>query len=462
MKTANLPYVLLLITVTLAIGLVSVSAPLQEVPQAEEKKITKVYVFEIMEQIAPPVWRSTKKAMKEAGEKQVDIILIHLNTYGGMLDAADSIRTIILQSKIPVYVFIDNNAASAGALISIACDSIYMRSGALIGAATVVDQAGSPLPDKYQSYMRAMMRATAEATGRDPDIAQAMVDPRIYIKNISDTGQVLSFTASEAIKHGYCQGKAEDINEVLKISGVSEYEISEQKLTPLDKVIGFLISPIISGLLIMIIIGGIYFELQTPGVGFPSAAAVIAALLYFAPLYLEGIAANWEILLFVVGLILLAIEIFAIPGFGITGILGIAFMGAGLILGLVDNMGFSFGAQYAGKILQAFFIVSIGSFMGLALSFYLGRKVFTTHILGELALETTQDASKGYTAANAVYSSMIGHTGVAYTLLRPSGKVMIDNELYDATAESGFIEKGEFVQVVRHEATQLFVRKMLE
>ncbi len=462
MKTANLPYVLLLITVTLAIGLVSVSAPLQEVPQAEEKKITKVYVFEIMEQIAPPVWRSTKKAMKEAGEKQVDIILIHLNTYGGMLDAADSIRTIILQSKIPVYVFIDNNAASAGALISIACDSIYMRSGALIGAATVVDQAGSPLPDKYQSYMRAMMRATAEATGRDPDIAQAMVDPRIYIKNISDTGQVLSFTASEAIKHGYCQGKAEDIIEVLKISGVSEYEISEQKLTPLDKVIGFLISPIISGLLIMIIIGGIYFELQTPGVGFPSAAAVIAALLYFAPLYLEGIAANWEILLFVVGLILLAIEIFAIPGFGITGILGIAFMGAGLILGLVDNMGFSFGAQYAGKILQAFFIVSIGSFMGLALSFYFGRKVFTTHILGELALETTQDASKGYTAANAVYSSMIGHTGVAYTLLRPSGKVMIDNELYDATAESGFIEKGEFVQVVRHEATQLFVRKMLE
>ncbi|MBA7572784.1 hypothetical protein ES708_14570 [subsurface metagenome] len=167
-----------------------------------------VYQFDIKEMIAEPVWRTTKQSFAEADELEADYILIHMNTYGGTLDAADSIRTRILNSQIPVFVFIDNNAASAGALISIACDSIYMRKGASIGAATVVDAQGEVVPDKYQSFMRSTMRATAEAHGkdtiikgtdtllvwhRDPQIAEAMVDPKIYIKDIIDTGQVLTF-----------------------------------------------------------------------------------------------------------------------------------------------------------------------------------------------------------------------------------------------------------------------------
>ncbi|RLD57241.1 MAG: nodulation protein NfeD, partial [Bacteroidetes bacterium] len=148
------------------------------------EKTTLVYKFDIKEQIAPPVVRTTQKAFKEAEERGAEIILIHMNTYGGLVDAADSIRTKILNCDIPVYIYIDNNAASAGALIAIACDSIYMAPVASIGAATVVDQSGKPVPDKYQSYMRSWMRATAEATGRDPDIAQAMVDPDIYIEDI--------------------------------------------------------------------------------------------------------------------------------------------------------------------------------------------------------------------------------------------------------------------------------------
>ena len=134
--------------------------------QGDSSGVVKVYTFDIKEMIAPPVWRTTKLAMENAAKMNAGLILIHMNTYGGTLDDADSIRTKILNSKIPVYVFIDKNAASAGALISIACDSIYMAPGASIGAATVVNQNGEPLPDKYQSYMRSMMRATAEAKGR--------------------------------------------------------------------------------------------------------------------------------------------------------------------------------------------------------------------------------------------------------------------------------------------------------
>lgn len=421
--------------------------------------VIKVYKFDIKEPIAPPVWRATQKAMNEAHEMQMDLILIHMNTYGGTLEAADSIRTRLLQSKIPVFVFIDNNAASAGALISIACDSIYMRPGANIGAATVVDQSGAALPDKYQSYMRSMMRSTAEAKGRNPDIAQAMVDPRIVIENVVDTGQVLTFTASEALLNGFCEGKAESIDDLLTQVGIEEYEITELVLTSMDRIIGFLIHPIVSGILIMLIIGGLYFELQTPGVGFPIAASIVAALLYFAPLYLEGIAANWEILIFIIGIILIGVEIFAIPGFGVTGIAGVVLVMTGLILAMVDNMGFNFGAQYFHEIVQAFFIVVIASFVSLVTSFYLSRKLFTTTAFGELALSTVQNASEGFTSADKKYRSMVGRNGLSHTVLRPSGKVLIDSEIFDATAESGYIEKGESVIVIKHETAQLFVRR---
>ncbi|MFA7137881.1 MAG: nodulation protein NfeD, partial [Bacteroidales bacterium] len=272
-----------------------------------EKKET-VYVFEIREEIAKPVWRKTQMAFDEAIDTKSSLILIHLNTYGGQVDFADSIRTRILQSTIPVYVFIDNNAASAGALISIACDSIYMRPGGNIGAATVVNQSAEQLPDKYQSYMRAMMRSTAETNGRDPQIAQAMVDPDVEVEGISEKGKVLTFTTQEALDNGFCEGIANNYQEVIKnYTTLQNPEIVVQKLTLLDKLIGMLISPAISGLLIMVIIGGIYFELQSPGIGFPSIAAVTAALIYFAPLYLEGLAAHWEIAIFIVGIILVMV-----------------------------------------------------------------------------------------------------------------------------------------------------------
>lgn len=419
-----------------------------------------IYTFDIKEEIAPPVWHNVKKAFREAKKLDADIILIHMNTYGGMVETADSIRTAILQSPIPVWVFIDNNAASAGALISIACDSIYMRKGANIGAATVVNQTGEAMPDKYQSYMRSTMRSTAEATGRDPDIAQGMVDPRIRIEGISDSGQVITFTSTEAMKHGYCNAQAENIQQILKITGKEGFKVVKQQLTATDYMIGFLTKPMISGLLIMIIIGGIYFELQTPGIGFPLAAATLAAVLYFAPLYLEGLAANWEILIFIIGVILLLIEIFAIPGFGVAGISGIVLIVTGLTLSMIDNIGFDFSGVPMNGVVVAFFIVIIASFFSLIGSFYVTRKLFGGHTMfGDLALLSTQQTSEGYASSDVQYTAMMGQTGEAFTMLRPAGKVSIDGQVFDAVAQSGFIDKGESIHVVKYENAQLIVRK---
>ncbi|PCH66564.1 MAG: serine protease [Bacteroidetes bacterium] len=419
-----------------------------------------IYKFDIKEEIAPPVWRKTKMAIEKAHEINADLILIHMNTYGGLVDAADSIRTKILNSKIPVYILIENNAASAGALIAIACDSIYMKPGSTMGAATVVNQSGEQVPDKYQSYMRKKMRATAEQTGRDPDIAEAMVDPDKTVPGVSDSGKVLTLTVKEAIEHGFCEAEISSFAEILKRSGIEEYEIKQQQLTATDKMIGWLISPAISGLLIMLIIGGIYFELQTPGVGFPLGIAIFAAILYFAPLYLEGLAENWEIVIFILGLILVGIEVFAIPGFGVAGITGIFLAMMGLTLSLVKNVGFDFSPVDGTAFVTASFTVIVSMLLSITGSILLGAKLLKSHLFRHLVLEAVQDKAEGYIGTDASEFDLVGKTGTAATDLRPAGKVEIDGDLYDATAETGYIEKGTSVKVVKYETAQLFVRKI--
>jgi membrane-bound serine protease (ClpP class) len=436
-----------------------------------------VYVFSINEDIAPPMWRLTQKSFEEAYALKANYIIIKLNTYGGMVNMADSIRTKILESPIPVYAFITNNAASAGALIAIAADSIYMKKGAKIGSASVVDQTGKVMPEKYQSYMRSTMRATAESHGkdtiitdtdtivqwhRDPGIAEAMVDPSIYIENISDTGKIVAFTASEAIENGYCEAILESVQEVINYTGIENHEVYEYKPTSLEKFIGFLISPAIHGILIMLIVGGIYFELQSPGIGFPLAAAVFAAILYFAPLYLEGLAENWEMVIFVVGLILIILEIFVIPGFGVAGISGVILAFTGLVLSMVDNIIFEFefhAIEALGIVLKSFMIVAISIFLAFILSLYLSQKVLTSNTFSWIVLNSTQKKDEGYFGFDSKQKDVIGQTGIALTNLRPSGKVEIDDEMYDAKSEIGFIERGQQVKVIKYSSGQIYVVK---
>lgn len=463
------------INILIILSVLLVSAQQAGNMDENQKDTTVVYLFEIRENIAPPAWRLTKRAFEEAEEMNADLVLLHLNTYGGMLDAADSIRTKILNSDIPVWVFIDNNAASAGALISIACDSIYMRPGGSIGAATVVNQAGEVVPDKYQSFMRSTMRATAEAHGRDtvisgndtivswhrdPSIAEAMVDPSIYVEGISDTGKVLTFTTEEAIRHGFCEGSAENIEDVLEAAEVGNFEIRRHKTTGLDKIIGFLLNPMISGILIMILVGGIYFELQSPGIGFPLAAAVVAAILYFAPLYLEGLAENWEVVIFIIGLVLIAVEMFAIPGFGVAGITGIILVVAGLTLAMVDNIVFELEWNIAfAEVIKRFFIVVTSMFLSLIISLYLGKHLFTSKAFAGLALDSNLNTEDGFLGVESHQKELVGRTGIVESVLRLGGKVVIDDEIYDAVSEYGFINKGEKVKVTRYETGQIYVIK---
>ena len=295
--------------------------PIFNIIGESEKK--KVLVGKIDNNIDPRTNRYSKLLLEEASENDYDIVVIEMDTYGGAVNDADDIRTRILDFEIPIYVWINKDAASAGALISIACDSIYMSSGASIGAATVVTGDGTQAPDKYQSYMRSIMRSTAEAKGRDPKIAEAMVDEDIEVDSISMEGKVITFSTKEAIKYGFCDAELNSVVEIMERQGIEDYEITKFELGSTEDIISFFLNPVVSSILILLILGGLYFELQTPGIGFPIIASITALILYLVPYYLNGVAENWEIIMFFVGVILIMLEVFVIPGFGIFGITGL-------------------------------------------------------------------------------------------------------------------------------------------
>ncbi len=418
----------------------------------------QVFVINIRDVIDPRMSRHVDLAFDEAEDMEADYVIIDMDTYGGVVTDADEIRTRILEYEKPVWVFINKDAASAGALISIACDSIYMAPGASIGAATVVmGGSGEAAPDKYQSYMRSIMRSTAEAKGRDPKIAEAMVDENIEIDSVTEAGEVITFSTSEAIKFGFCEAQVTSIEEILEKNEIKNYEIVQFELGTAEQIIAFFINPMVSGILILVIIGGIYFELQTPGVGFPLLAAFIALILYLTPYYLNGLAANWEIIAFFSGIVLIALEIFVIPGFGLAGIGGLVLTIGSLVLIMLNNDFFDFTFVKMDQAIQAVAATLAGLFGSIIIMFLGGVRLTNTEFFKKIALQTVQSREEGYTS-NFKKVLFKGKEGVAYTVLRPSGKILIDDELYDAYTRGDYIGKGEKVIVVSDEGTSLRVK----
>jgi membrane-bound serine protease (ClpP class) len=425
-----------------------------------QKVKPQVMVMEIKDEIDPRMLRQVKLSLEHAEKIKADYVIIEMDTYGGVLTDAKEIVDLLMDFKKPIWVYINSDAASAGALISIACDSIYMSPGASIGAATVVEGAGGPAaPDKYQSYMRSIMRSTAETNHRDPRIAEGMVDENIVIDSVKEEGKVITFTTTEALKYGYCEAKVESIEEILKRNKIENYELTRYELGASEKIIAFFLNPFISGILILIILGGIYFEMQAPGIGFPLFASITALILYLVPYYLNGLAEYWEIIALFVGILLLLAEIFIIPGFGVAGIAGITLTVVSLVLIMLNNDFFNFEFVPMGDIVTATFVALGGVSGGLLLLFLGGDKLMNTKAFQRMALSDTQDSTQGF-SVNASSQTMMGKKGIAQTVLRPSGKVMIEDQILDAFTRGEFIDKGEEVEIIGTEGVTLRVRKI--
>lgn len=440
--------------------------------RAEER----VFVINLRSSIDKSSWHMLQKGLLAAQDDEAELIILRLNTYGGAVDMADSMRTAILNSRIPVWAFVDNQAASAGALISLACDSIYMREGASIGAATVVGGTGEAMPDKYQSFMRSVMRSTAQAKGgrwvlnargdsvfqyrRSPRIAESMVDPDVVVPGVIDSGKVLTLTAHEAEKLGICDGICESVRGILIRNGMEEATVEVFKPTVVDKFISFMMSPFISAILIMLMIGGIYFELQTPGVGLPLLVAILAGVAFLAPFYVEGLVQHLDIIIFLVGLVLVLLEIFVIPGFGIAGVLGIGALIVGLALAMVDNaVVFSWSPSAFSMVLGALATVLVSLTLSVVGCLALSAWLLTDPRVPALALRSNLQKESGYVGLEVPADTLLGKEGEALTVLRPGGKVRIEGRVYDAIALLGMVSKGEKVCVERIEASQIYVCK---
>ena len=411
------------------------------------------YRIRLDREIDKAAQRQMVEGLKKAADCEADYILLDLDTYGGAVDAADSIRSAILRCETPVLAYVNLQAASAGALISIACDSIYMKTGSSIGAATVVDQTGNVMPDKYKSFMRGMMRSTAQATGRDPMIAESMVD----------TANVLSLTPQEAVKVGYCEGIYENELEVVQaIAGNNEFIIKnmEEDLTWVDRLIDLLLNPLLQSIFMMMIIGGIFVEIRTPGIGLPLVTAIVGAILYFAPGYVGNLVEHWEIVLFVVGLILIGMEIFVIPGFGVCGISGIVCVVIALAFSMVDNIELYRwdGSLNLRPLIKPVGIVVFSATAAIFGSVWLVRKLYATRSFDNIALRQEMKAEEGFVGVVSGMESLIGEEVTVFTDMRPSGKVQTsDGKIYEATLKfGGFASKGDRLRVLSAEQGRLY------
>lgn len=419
--------------------------------------LTVIYRIRLDSDIDKSAQRLITLGLEKADKAGADFVMIDLDTYGGAVDAADSIRSAILRYDKPVAAYVNMQAASAGALISIACDSIYMKTGSSIGAATVVDQTGNVMPDKYQSFMRGMMRSTAQATGRDPHIAESM----------TDTANVLSMTPTEAIAVGYCEGIYETVDEVAQaMAGDKEFVVKsmEDDMTFLDRLIQLLLNPLLQSIFMMMIIGGIFVEIRTPGIGLPLVTAIIGALLYFAPGYLGHLVSYWEILLFVAGLILIGIEIFVLPGFGVAGITGIVAVVLSLAFAMVDNIElFNWdGTLNLQPIIQPLGIVIISAAAAVFGSVWLVKKLYATRSFDHIALRQEMKAEDGFTGVVSGLDSLVGETVTVFTDMRPGGKVKTaDGRILEATLKfGGFASKGETLKVLSAEQGRVYCDKL--
>ncbi len=415
----------------------------------------KIYYAEIEGDIDLGLAPYVRRVVNEAEKNSASAIIFRINTFGGRVDAATQIKDAILDSRVKTIAFIDKRAISAGALIALSCEKIVMVPGATIGATTVVDQAGEKQSEKYQSYMRSEMRATAEKNGRRTDIAQGMVDERIVVADVQDDStKLITLTSEEALKVNITDTIANSIEEVQKYFGLENANVVTLESNWAEDVVRFINHPIVSSLLIMLGLIGLYTEIKTPGWGVAGTVGVIALALFFGTSYILELASIIEILLFVIGVILLLVEIFVIPGFGIFGISGITLMVLGLFLGLLSDF-----KMIDWDIISIAIVQLASVFVGSSvIIFFLLKYLPRTEMLNKLILKEQVAAKSGY-AAQPSLVDLIGKEGIALTDLRPSGTALIESNRVDVVTEGDYIDRDSGIKVKSVEGSKIVVGK---
>jgi membrane-bound serine protease (ClpP class) len=415
----------------------------------------KVYVAVIEGEIDLGLAPYVRRVVSEAEKENADAIVFKINTFGGRVDAATQIKDAILSTNILTIAFINNRAISAGSLIALSCNKIAMVEGSSIGATTVVDQAGKKQSEKYQSYMRSEMRATAERNGRRKDIAEGMVDERVVVEGLVDSTQLITLTSEEAYNYGIADTLVNDIDKLLSAFNLKSANKIEINQNWAEAVVRFLNNPIITSILIMIGFFGLLAEIKSPGWGVPGTAGLIALTLFFGTSYILQLASVIEILMFIIGVALILLEIFVIPGFGIAGISGIILIFASLFFSLVGSDPFLDFELVSRAIIQ----LSISLVLALVLIFVLAKYLPKTSIFNKFVLSVSEKSVDGF-SSHSFAEDLIGAEGIALTTLRPAGTAKINGRRVDVMTESEYVEKGKKIKVLAVDGIRVLVKEV--
>ena len=430
-----------------------------------------------------------ERSIKEAERNNAESIIFEINTFGGRVDAATQIKDAILDSKVPTVAFINKRAISAGALISLSCEKIYMTGGATIGATTAVDMSGNKASEKVISYMREEMAATAEKRGRNKQIARGMVDEElefpnkvknkyvtsdnevdtiktilyylimehdtIYVDDIEGRkqGNLITLTTEQALKYGIADNSADTFNSVLDSLGFSTANVQTTSENWSENFVRFLTNPVVASLLTTFGFLGILFELQSPGWGIPGSIGLICLILSLGASYIAELATMNDFLIIVIGLLCILLEVLVIPGFGIPGIAGIIFILWGLYLLLLPDI--PVGEEVLSQASNGLIIGIIGGLIGLVLLF---RAMTKTKFWKDLTSPGGQNKKDGYVASLG-WEKLVGEPGLTETDLHPSGWIVVNNERVFAVSEGNFIDKNVKIIVLSVDGNRVVVRK---
>lgn len=408
----------------------------------------EVYLIPVEEEVERGLSAYLDRALDEAELNGAEAVIFEIHTPGGFVNAAGEIGKRIQNTPLKTIAYINREALSAGAYIALHADEIYFAPGATMGAAAVIDQAGNAADEKAASAWLAQMASAAESTDRDPIYAKAMANKEIDLPELgAPTGELLTLSASDALKVGYSNGTAASIQEVMEQAELEHAEIVPVEMTIAEKFARFITNPVVVPILLSIASLGLVIELYSPGFGIPGLMGISALLLFFYGHMVAGLAGHESMILFVVGVILVVAEIF-LPG-GIVGLLGFGAIIGSIILagGNVFHMTVS--------VVISLLVAIIG--MVILVKFF-GKKM---HLLNRLILKDATDTESGY-VSNVNRLDLLGKSGVSLTPLRPSGTVVVDDERIDAVTEGSYLDSNTPIKIVKVEGSRIVVRKIID
>jgi membrane-bound serine protease (ClpP class) len=498
----------LLFALFAALAALPLSSQTADVPPANTGK---TWIIPIQGDIEPSLTAFVRREGRKALAQKAEYIIFEIDTFGGRVDSALQITSFITSIKNARTIAWVNSGEtsmgvswSAGAIIALACQDIYMAAGTSMGAAAPVtiasDGTTEAVGEKTVAAVRSQVAALAERNNHPRGLALAMVDMDVELWEvlvdgqtkaltlqelellekeksegtvierrslISPRGKLLSLTAGEAVRFGLARSLADDRDALFSAAGISAAAV-ESAPGAADSIISFLTSAPVQTLLIIIGLVMIFLEINSPGFGIPGVTAIIAFITVFGSGILLGKVSSPEILLFIAGIALLAVEIFLLPGFGVVGVTGLLIIGVSLVLSMQDFVipRFEWEWQFLGRNA---IVVCIGMFVAVVGIVVIALFAPKLHIFDALTLKAriTGTASGPMESDGAVvsedvtagdYRALIGRIGVAVTTLRPSGRVEIDGEVYSVESDGSFVEEGRGVKVTRVRGNAITVR----